>query len=106
MGAYANTWRGNLVGGAIVVALVAVGAVYGVITVFPGAPRTMEKLRHVLRSGPRRRARAEPAHRGDRGPAARDARPGDEVLLIALRVYIFVAVPIVGYAFIHALATQ
>jgi hypothetical protein len=27
------------------------------------------------------------------------------ILLIALRVYIFVAVPIVGYAFVHALMT-
>jgi hypothetical protein len=26
-------------------------------------------------------------------------------LLIALRVYIFIAVPIVGYAFVHALMT-
>ena len=36
MGAHANGWRANLVGGAIVAALVFVGAVYGVITVFPG----------------------------------------------------------------------
>jgi hypothetical protein len=28
------------------------------------------------------------------------------VLLIALRVYIFIAVPIVGYAFVRALMTQ
>jgi Mn2+/Fe2+ NRAMP family transporter len=35
MGAHANTWRGNVVGGTIVAALVLVGAVYGVITVFP-----------------------------------------------------------------------
>ena len=28
---------------------------------------------------------------------------GATVMLIALRVYIFVAVPIVGYAFVHAL---
>jgi len=27
------------------------------------------------------------------------------IMLIALRVYIFVAVPIVGYAFVHALMT-
>src|SRR5271165_4539244 len=36
MGAHANTWRANIVGGAIIVALVLVGAAYGVITVFPG----------------------------------------------------------------------
>ena len=35
MGAHANTWIANFVGVAIVVALVLVGAVYGVITVFP-----------------------------------------------------------------------
>jgi Mn2+/Fe2+ NRAMP family transporter len=35
MGAHANGWRANLVGVAIVAALVFVGAVYGVITVFP-----------------------------------------------------------------------
>jgi hypothetical protein len=28
------------------------------------------------------------------------------IMLIALRVYIFIAVPIVGYAFFHALMTQ
>ena len=28
---------------------------------------------------------------------------GTVILLIALRVYIFIAVPIVGYAFVHAL---
>jgi hypothetical protein len=28
------------------------------------------------------------------------------LMLIALRVYIFVAAPIVGYAFIHALMAQ
>jgi hypothetical protein len=28
------------------------------------------------------------------------------IMLIALRVYIFIAVPIVGYAFVHALMTQ
>jgi hypothetical protein len=27
------------------------------------------------------------------------------IMLIALRVYIFIAVPIVGYAFVHALLT-
>ena len=27
------------------------------------------------------------------------------IMLIALRVYIFIAVPIVGYAFLHALMT-
>ncbi len=27
------------------------------------------------------------------------------IMLIALRVYIFIAVPIVGYAFVHALMT-
>jgi hypothetical protein len=27
------------------------------------------------------------------------------IVLIALRVYIFIAVPIVGYAFVHALLT-
>jgi Mn2+/Fe2+ NRAMP family transporter len=36
MGAHANTWRANIVGGAIIVSLVLVGAAYGVITVFPG----------------------------------------------------------------------
>ena len=30
---------------------------------------------------------------------------GATVMLIALRVYIFIAVPIVGYAFVHALMT-
>ena len=28
------------------------------------------------------------------------------ILLIALRVYILIAVPIVGYAFVHAVMTQ
>ena len=32
-------------------------------------------------------------------------RPGILALLVALRVYIFVAVPIVAYAFVHALLT-
>jgi len=32
----ANGWRGNLAGGTIVVAIALVGALYGVITVFPG----------------------------------------------------------------------
>jgi Mn2+/Fe2+ NRAMP family transporter len=36
MGVHANDWRANLVGGTIVVALMLVGALYGVITVFPG----------------------------------------------------------------------
>jgi len=36
MGAFANSWGQNLVAGAIVVALVLAGAVYGIITVFPG----------------------------------------------------------------------
>jgi Mn2+/Fe2+ NRAMP family transporter len=36
MGAYANGWPGNLVGGAIVVGITLVGALYGVVTVFPG----------------------------------------------------------------------
>jgi Mn2+/Fe2+ NRAMP family transporter len=36
MGRYANGWWANLVGGGIVLALVLVGAFYGVITVFPG----------------------------------------------------------------------
>jgi Mn2+/Fe2+ NRAMP family transporter len=31
----ANTWRANLAGGTIVVAISAIGALYGVITVFP-----------------------------------------------------------------------
>ena len=35
MGGFANAWRANLAGGTIVIALVLVGAVYGVITVFP-----------------------------------------------------------------------
>jgi Mn2+/Fe2+ NRAMP family transporter len=35
MGRFANGWRANLVGGGIVVALTLVGAIYGVITVFP-----------------------------------------------------------------------
>jgi len=30
---------------------------------------------------------------------------GTLILLIALRVYVFIAVPIVGYAFVHALLT-
>jgi len=30
---------------------------------------------------------------------------GTTIMLIALRVYIFIAVPIVGYAFVHALMT-
>ncbi|HYA73538.1 MAG TPA: divalent metal cation transporter [Roseiarcus sp.] len=36
MGRYANGWRANLLGGGVVVALVLVGAFYGIITVFPG----------------------------------------------------------------------
>jgi Mn2+/Fe2+ NRAMP family transporter len=36
MGAHANGWRANLVGATIVIALVLVGAGYGVITAFPG----------------------------------------------------------------------
>jgi Mn2+/Fe2+ NRAMP family transporter len=36
VGAYANGWRANLAGGTIVVAIALVGALYGVITVFPG----------------------------------------------------------------------
>ncbi|MBV9811365.1 MAG: divalent metal cation transporter, partial [Acetobacteraceae bacterium] len=36
MGNLANGWRGNLAGGTIVVAIALVGALYGVITVFPG----------------------------------------------------------------------
>ena len=36
MGGHANDWRGNLVGGTIVAGLVLIGAVYGIITVFPG----------------------------------------------------------------------
>jgi Mn2+/Fe2+ NRAMP family transporter len=36
MGVHANSWRGNLVGGAIVIVLVLVGSAYGIITVFPG----------------------------------------------------------------------
>jgi Mn2+/Fe2+ NRAMP family transporter len=36
MGRYANDWRANLLGGGVVVALVVVGAFYGIITVFPG----------------------------------------------------------------------
>ncbi len=36
MGDHANDWRANLLGGGIVVALVVVGAFYGIITVFPG----------------------------------------------------------------------
>lgn len=36
MGAYANGPRANLFGGAILVAIMLVGAVYGVVTVFPG----------------------------------------------------------------------
>jgi hypothetical protein len=35
----------------------------------------------------------------------RDLGRGTVMLLIALRVYIFIAVPIVGYAFVHALLT-
>lgn len=35
MGGLANGWRANLAGGAIIVAISAVGAFYGVITVFP-----------------------------------------------------------------------
>ncbi|HET6183682.1 MAG TPA: divalent metal cation transporter [Acetobacteraceae bacterium] len=36
MGTLANSWRGNLAGGTIVVGISLVGALYGVITVFPG----------------------------------------------------------------------
>ena len=36
MGQLANGWRANLAGGTIVLGICAVGAVYGVITVFPG----------------------------------------------------------------------
>ena len=36
MGQLANGWRANLAGGTIVLSICAVGAVYGVITVFPG----------------------------------------------------------------------
>ena len=35
MGGLANGWRANLAGGTIVAALCLVGALYGVITVFP-----------------------------------------------------------------------
>jgi Mn2+/Fe2+ NRAMP family transporter len=35
MGQHANGWRANLAGGAIVVGIALVGAVYGIITVFP-----------------------------------------------------------------------
>jgi Mn2+/Fe2+ NRAMP family transporter len=31
----ANTWRANLAGGTIIIAISLVGALYGVITVFP-----------------------------------------------------------------------
>ena len=36
MGPLANGWRGNLMGGGIVVAISLVGALYGVTTIFPG----------------------------------------------------------------------
>jgi Mn2+/Fe2+ NRAMP family transporter len=36
MGSYANGWRGNLVGGAIAAGITLVGALYGLVTVFPG----------------------------------------------------------------------
>lgn len=36
MGGLANGWRANLAGGAIVIGIALVGAVYGAITVFPG----------------------------------------------------------------------
>lgn len=36
MGAYANGWLSNLAGGTIAVLIAIVGAIYGVITVFPG----------------------------------------------------------------------
>jgi Mn2+/Fe2+ NRAMP family transporter len=36
MGSHANGWRANLIGAAIVIALVLVGAGYGLITAFPG----------------------------------------------------------------------
>jgi hypothetical protein len=36
MGDLANTWRTNLAGGTIVVAISLIGALYGAITVFPG----------------------------------------------------------------------
>jgi Mn2+/Fe2+ NRAMP family transporter len=36
MGPLANGWRGNLMGGGVVVAISLVGALYGVTTVFPG----------------------------------------------------------------------
>lgn len=35
MGDLANRWRGNLVGGTVVVAIALIGALYGVTTVFP-----------------------------------------------------------------------
>jgi len=35
MGDLTNTWRGNLAGGSIVAAISLIGALYGVITVFP-----------------------------------------------------------------------
>ena len=35
----------------------------------------------------------------------RELSRGTMILLIALRIYIFVAVPIVGYAFVRALMT-
>ena len=35
MGDLVNGWRGNLAGGVIVVAISRIGALYGVITVFP-----------------------------------------------------------------------
>ncbi len=36
MGDHANTWRANLAGGTIIALIAIVGALYGVITVFPG----------------------------------------------------------------------
>jgi Mn2+/Fe2+ NRAMP family transporter len=36
MGGLANTWRANVAGTAIIVGIALVGAIFGVVTVFPG----------------------------------------------------------------------
>ena len=43
MGDLANGWRANLAGGSIVVAISVIGALYGVITVFPDSARQMRR---------------------------------------------------------------
>ena len=36
----------------------------------------------------------------------RKLSPGTLALLVALRIYVVIAIPLVGYAFVHSLMTQ